>query len=97
VVICFSTNVNPVQIQIGNLVEGIVKALADHLDEVTVSAALNVDAQTQQEKVEVTLTVHPDDMGRIIGKQGRTINAIRTLAGLLVAKHEMRASVELLE
>jgi len=90
-------NVNPVQIQIGNLVEGIVKALADHPEAVSVTAELSVDAQTQQYKVEVTLTVHADDMGRIIGKQGRTINAIRTLAGLLAAKHEMRASVELLE
>lgn len=90
-------NVNPVQIQIGSLVEGIVKALADHPDEVAVMAEMSVDTQTQQEKVEVTLTVHSDDMGRIIGKQGRTINAIRTLAGLLAAKHEMRAGVELLE
>ena len=90
-------NVNSVQIQIGSLVEGIVKALADHPEEVVVQAQLTVDPKTQQDKVEVTLTVHPDDMGRIIGKQGRTINAIRTLAGLLAAKHEMRASVELVE
>lgn len=56
-----------------------------------------IDPKTQQDKVDITMTVHADDMGRVIGKQGRTINAIRTLAGLLAAKHEMRASVELLE
>jgi len=78
-------------------VEGLVKVLADHPDEVSVTAELSVDSKTQQDKVEVTLTVHPDDIGRIIGKQGRTINAIRTLAGLLAAKHELRATVELLE
>ena len=77
--------------------EGLVKVLADHPDEVSVTAELSVDSKTQQDKVEVTLTVHPDDIGRIIGKQGRTINAIRTLAGLLAAKHELRATVELLE
>ncbi|HNT76620.1 MAG TPA: KH domain-containing protein [Anaerolineae bacterium] len=90
-------NVNPVQIQIASLVEGIVTALADHPETVTVQAQMGVDPKTQQDKVDVNLTVHFDDMGRIIGKQGRTINAIRTLAGLLAAKNEMRASVELVE
>ena len=73
------------------LVEFIAKKLVEHPEDVQVRC---IDAEDGQH---YELRVHAEDMGRIIGKQGRTINAIRTLAGLLAAKHEMRASVELVE
>jgi uncharacterized protein len=45
--------------------------------------------------VDFLLSVHPDDVGMIIGKHGRTISAIRTLTNLAAAKHGKRATVEL--
>ena len=44
--------------------------------------------------VEFFIGAHPDDVGKIIGKHGRTISAIRTLTNLAAAKHGKRANVE---
>jgi predicted RNA-binding protein YlqC (UPF0109 family) len=73
------------------LVEYVVKSLVDHPDEV------EVHAEDYANDMLLELSVAGDDMGRVIGKKGRVINAIRTLAKVSAAKQGKTVSVELLE
>jgi len=73
------------------LVEYIAKALVDHPDDVTVRVI-----EGERTKV-LELKVHPDDMGQVIGKQGRTAKAIRTLLSAAATKENIRALLEIVE
>ena len=65
--------------------------LADHPDKITV-------AEMQGNKtIVLEMRCHPDDMGRLIGKNGRTINALRTLLETLAAKQKRKAMLEVVE
>ncbi|MDF0725212.1 KH domain-containing protein [Cytobacillus sp. S13-E01] len=55
------------------LIETVVKALVDLPDEVTVTEA------SDDRTITYVLSVNKDDMGKIIGKQGRVIKSIRTV------------------
>jgi predicted RNA-binding protein YlqC (UPF0109 family) len=73
------------------LVESIAKALVDHPDEVKVNAI-------EGEQVTVLeLRVHPEDLGKVIGRQGRTAKSIRTLLGAAGMKLRKRFTLEILE
>ncbi len=73
------------------LVEYILKNLVDCPDEVMVE-----EIETPRETV-LEITVAGSDMGRVIGKKGRVINAIRTLVQVPAAKQGKRVAVELIE
>lgn len=74
-----------------DLVEEIAKALVDAPDEVQVR-------EVAGEQVTVfELRVAPDDLGKVIGKQGRTARSIRTLLGAVGTKLNRRYSLEILE
>ncbi|MCP4417746.1 MAG: KH domain-containing protein [Chloroflexi bacterium] len=73
------------------LVEYVVKALVESPDEVS------IEAFDEPDETVLELTVAGSDMGRVIGKRGRVINAIRTLAKVNAAKQGTRVSVELVE
>ncbi len=72
-----------------DLVEYIAKALADKPQQVQVSEIEGEAALVLE------LRVAPEDMGRIIGKDGRTANAIRTLVRVLAAKQGKRVTLEI--
>ena len=73
------------------LVEAIAKALVDHPDDVQVKAV-------EGEQVTVLeLRVAPDDLGKVIGRQGRTAKSIRTLLGAVGMKLKKRYTLEILE
>ena len=73
------------------LIEDIAKALVDSPDDVTVS-------EVQGEQVTVLeLRVAPGDLGKVIGKQGRTARSIRTLLGAAGMKLNRRFTLEILE
>lgn len=74
-----------------DLVEYVVKSLVEAPDDVSIEA-FEEDNETVLE-----VTVAGPDMGRVIGKSGRVINAIRTLAQIAAAKQGTRVSVELVE
>lgn len=57
--------------------------------------AVVIRQSESEASVDFFINVHPDDVGMIIGKHGRTISAIRTLTNLAAAKHGKRATVEL--
>jgi predicted RNA-binding protein YlqC (UPF0109 family) len=73
------------------LIEDIAKALVDLPDQVTVS-------EVQGEQVTVLeLKVAPSDLGKVIGKQGRTARSIRTLLGAAGMTLNRRFTLEILE
>ncbi|MCX7682577.1 MAG: KH domain-containing protein [Anaerolineae bacterium] len=72
------------------LVEFIVKSLVNDPSQVYVSEI------NGENLVILELRVGPEDMGRVIGKDGRTVNAIRTLVKVLAAKQGKRVTLELL-
>ena len=73
------------------LVEAIARALVDHPDEVKVTS---VDGS---QVTVLELRVHPEDLGKVIGRQGRTAKAIRTLLGAAGMKLHKRFTLEILE
>ena len=77
--------------EIKQLVEDIAKALVDIPDQVTVR-------EVQGEQVTVLeLKVAPSDLGKVIGKQGRTARSIRTILGAAGMKLSRRFTLEILE
>ena len=73
------------------LVSDIAKALVDHPEDVQVRAV-------EGEQVTVLeLRVAPDDLGKVIGRQGRTAKSIRTLLGAAGMKLKKRFTLEILE
>lgn len=73
------------------LVEAIAKALVDHPDEVQVKPVEGSQVTVLE------LRVHPEDLGKVIGRQGRTAKAIRTLLGASGMKLHKRFTLEILE
>ena len=73
------------------LVESIAKARVDHPDQVQVKA---IDGE---QVTVLELRVHPEDLGKVIGKQGRTAKSIRTLLGAAGMKLRKRYTLEILE
>ncbi|MBI3342673.1 KH domain-containing protein [Candidatus Gottesmanbacteria bacterium] len=69
----------------------LVQSIVDHPDDVTVTEE-HIDDRTI-----LRLTTNPADMGRVIGKSGRIIRAIRDLVKLIAAKRGVYADVELIE
>lgn len=77
--------------EIRELVEDIAKALVDIPDQVSVR-------EVQGEQVTVLeLRVASSDLGKVIGKQGRTARSIRTLLGAAGMKLNRRFTLEILE
>jgi len=74
-----------------DLVEAIAKALVDNPEEVQVKA---VDGS---QVTVLELRVHPEDLGKVIGRQGRTAKAVRTLLGAAGMKVKKRYTLEILE
>lgn len=72
------------------LVTVIAKALVDHPDEVRVN-------EVEQDHVMIyELHVHSDDIGKVIGKQGRIAKALRTVVSSAAVKQNKRVTVEIM-
>lgn len=74
------------------LVEFVSKKLVENPDDVQVRVIEGDEGHQSYE-----LTVHPDDMGRVIGKGGRTAKALRTLLGSAAAKSDVHAVLHIVE
>jgi predicted RNA-binding protein YlqC (UPF0109 family) len=73
------------------LVELITKSLVDDPDQVKVT-----QLDGQQSSI-IELRVAPEDMGKVIGKQGRTAQAIRVILGAAGMKLKRRVNLEIVE
>ncbi len=71
------------------LISYIARALVDHPEDVHVSCTENGNM------IEYVLTVHPLDVGKMIGKQGKTINSLRILLTSLSVKETKRIKLEI--
>ncbi|MCA9340747.1 MAG: KH domain-containing protein [Candidatus Saccharibacteria bacterium] len=70
-------------------VEYIVKSLVEHPDDVSVERIID------EKGVLLSLTVHPDDLGRVIGKRGITAQSLRTLLRALGTKNDARYNLKI--
>jgi uncharacterized protein len=73
------------------LVEQIVKKLVDNPD------GVNVTEVSGEQSTIIELRVAPEDLGKVIGKEGRTARSIRTLVQAAASKEHKRAVLEILE
>jgi uncharacterized protein len=74
-----------------NFLEFAVKGLVDHPEEVTVTPV------EQQGNTIYELRMNPDDVGKVIGRQGKTIHTLRALLQAGSAKQGLRCSLEIIE
>lgn len=72
-------------------VEYVLKTVVDNPDDVQVERTID------EMGVLITVTVNPDDMGKVIGKSGQTAKAIRTLLKVVGAKHDARVNMKIIE
>ena len=72
------------------LVEVIAKSLVDYPDEVHVNEKIDEDSIVYE------LHVATNDMGKIIGKQGKTVKALRTVVNAAAVKDNKKISIEIL-
>lgn len=73
------------------LIEYVVKTLVDHPDDLRI-------AEIEGERTIVyELRCHPEDVGKVIGKSGKTVGAIRTLLSTVAARQNKRAMLEVVE
>ncbi|MDF2949693.1 MAG: hypothetical protein K0R07_1731 [Sedimentibacter sp.] len=75
----------------GELVEYIAKSLVDNPEQVSVN-----EVEGSQSLI-IELKVAPDDMGKVIGKQGRIAKAIRTVVKAAATKDNKRVIVEIIQ
>ena len=77
--------------ELRNLVEVMAKALVDKPDEVTVA-----EVEGEQTTV-IELKVAKEDLGKVIGKEGRTARSLRTILAAVSTKLRKRSVLEILE
>ena len=73
------------------LVEVIAKALVEHPEDV------RVEEKQQDRQVTLELHVDEDDMGKVIGRQGRIAKAMRTVVKAAATRENKKVSVDIIE
>ncbi len=73
------------------LIEYVVKTLVDHPDDIRIAEVIG------ERTIVFELRCHPDDVGKVIGKSGKTVGAIRTLLSTVAARQNRRAMLEVVE
>jgi predicted RNA-binding protein YlqC (UPF0109 family) len=76
---------------VDELVREIARALVDAPD------AVQVEADSREENTVLRLRVAPEDVGKVIGKQGRTARSVRTILGAVSMKLHHRYTLDILE
>ena len=73
-------------------IEFIAKQLVDNPDKVSVE-----ETTPDEHTIELNLKVDKSDLGKVIGKHGKTVNAMRTLLTAVGAKGKHRATLQIIE
>lgn len=76
---------------IAGLVESVVRPLVDFEDD------LEITSHDEDGTVIIEISVNEEDAGKVIGRQGRVIKSIRTLARAAASRNDMRVEVEILD
>ena len=74
-----------------DVVEVVAKALVDRPESV------QVDERVDREGLRIALTTRSGDLGKLIGRRGRTASAVRTLAGIAAERDGVQAAVDFLD
>lgn len=69
----------------------VIKKVVEHPDSIRISEIRG------QQTVILEVRCHADDMGRVIGKNGKTIGAVRALLNSIAARHGTKAMLEVVE
>lgn len=77
---------------VSGLVEAVVVPLVDHEDEVSIDSFEEEDGT-----IVVEIRVNEEDAGKVIGRQGRVIKAVRTLARAAASREGVHVEVELID
>lgn len=72
--------------------ESLVKSIVENPDAVSIA-----ESQDDQDRQLLTITVDPQDMGRVIGKNGKVINSIRTIMRVVAIRQGVRIRVDIHE
>lgn len=72
-----------------NLIESVAIRLVDNED------AVQVTGDRRGQMVRVQINVHDDDMGRIIGREGRIARALRTVLMIAASRRGLRSSLDI--
>jgi uncharacterized protein len=83
--------VDPVAARIKDLIAGMAEALVDHPEQVSVEAIAEPNSTI------LRLRVAPGDIGKVIGKQGRTARSIRTILSAASMKLQHRFALDIVE
>ena len=59
--------------------------------------AVSIASREAENETIIEVRVGPDDVARVIGRKGRTIQAVRTIAGTIAARHGRRVRIEVLD
>lgn len=70
-----------------DFLEFVVRSIVDHPDSVV------IDRRIDEMGVLLTLRVHPQDMGQVVGRQGATAKALRSLLRIVGIKHNARVNL----
>lgn len=73
-------------------IECVAKFLVDHPEDVKVEESI-----TEEQKYLLSLRVNKEDMGKVIGRQGKNIQAIRTLLSAVASKERKRAIMNIID
>ena len=74
-----------------NFIAGIARSLVDQPE------AVKVTRTDEENNVTIELAVAPEDLGKVIGKQGRTARALRSILTAVAAKDDKRSRLEIVE
>ena len=74
------------------VVDAIVRPLVDHEEDLDITGS-----ETEEGSILVEIRVNEEDAGKVIGRQGRVIKAIRTLARAAASHSDVPVDVELVE
>lgn len=76
---------------ISGLVDCVVRPLVDYEDD------LEITSREEDGAVLIEISVNEEDTGKVIGRQGRVIKAIRTLVRAAASRNDMRVEVEIID